>query len=242
MASNLAEPSVPPRLPFQVLDPSLQAFFASPPVFLARHFAHNNSSSSPSRPPAPTFLATSAVVFDSPILSPRTDGAPPRVLLVQRAAHDSMPLSWETPGGGCDDDDASMLHSCARELREEAGLEAMSFGLLVRCLAGDANAATAEGGPDDGEPEWGERMGGQFFFTRKGKLISKFYFVVEAKQTSNVVVDPNEHAAYLWATEEEVKDERMHDEEGKEGKGLKFTTAEQRLVLLEAFKLRDKRA
>ncbi|KAL6895368.1 hypothetical protein HDV57DRAFT_511976 [Trichoderma longibrachiatum] len=42
---------------------------------------------------------TSAFIFD----------AQGRVLLVQRAAHDSMPNLWETPGGAVDAGDASIL-------------------------------------------------------------------------------------------------------------------------------------
>ncbi|KAJ2978914.1 hypothetical protein NUW58_g7344 [Xylaria curta] len=114
-----------------------------------------------------------------------------------------MPLLWETPGGGCDDDDVSVLHSCARELKEEAGLETISVGPLVRCSTAGVGFAD-EKGPGQGGLERGEEMGSHMFFTRKGKLVSKFYFVVEAKQTNSVVVDPTEHTAYIWATEEEA--------------------------------------
>ncbi|KAK1471627.1 NUDIX domain-containing protein [Colletotrichum abscissum] len=77
-------------------------------------------------------LATSALVF-----SPSTTCS--KILLVQRTAHDSMPLLWETPGGGVDPDDTSLLVACARELWEETGLQAVEFvrvrpneGLLPR--------------------------------------------------------------------------------------------------------------
>ncbi|KAM0518088.1 hypothetical protein ACHAPE_004493 [Trichoderma viride] len=52
-------------------------------------------------------IGTSAFVFD----------AQNRVLLVQRAAHDSMPNLWEAPGGAVDAEDASVLHGCAREMK-----------------------------------------------------------------------------------------------------------------------------
>src|SRR4051812_13959310 len=68
-------------------------------------------------------ICTGALVFD---------GAD-RILLVQRAAHDSMPSRWETPGGACDLDDATLLYGVARELWEEAGLTARRVGRLVRC-------------------------------------------------------------------------------------------------------------
>ncbi|RFU81500.1 nudix domain, partial [Trichoderma arundinaceum] len=66
-------------------------------------------------------VATAAFVFD----------AQGRVLLVQRAAHDSMPNLWETPGGAVDAGDPTILHGCARELREEVGLVARRMKRLV---------------------------------------------------------------------------------------------------------------
>jgi 8-oxo-dGTP diphosphatase len=45
-------------------------------------------------------------------------------LVVQRSAHDSMPLSWEFPGGGVDEEDSSPEEAALRELEEETGLRA----------------------------------------------------------------------------------------------------------------------
>ncbi|KAK5655950.1 hypothetical protein OQA88_5085 [Cercophora sp. LCS_1] len=234
--------------------PSVQAFLVSPPVFLKRHFPPPGSSDT-SRPPAPVFLATGAIVFDRPLPNSNSDpgsasvnisagaGAqheaatpnpkPPRVLLIRRAAHDSMPLRWETPGGGCDDDDTSILHSCARELFEEAGLRATTLGPVVRA----DSVSDSESGFRSGEHEWGETMGGQFFRTRRGNLVCKFYFVagVPQEQTAEVVVDPKEHAGHVWVTEEEIRQKRV---QGKgDGLDLEFTTEAQWEVILTAFKL-----
>ncbi|KAK3377475.1 NUDIX hydrolase domain-like protein [Podospora didyma] len=208
--------------------PSNEAFSLSPLAFLARHFAPPEESDVV-RPATPTFLATGAIVFDRP--STETD---PKILLIRRAPHDSKPLLWETPGGGCDDTDESVLHSCARELKEEAGLEASVVGVVVPCprASAEENSKIAEV-----EAEWGQNLGGQFFFTRKGKLVCKFYFVVEVKPDQEVMVDPKEHVAHVWATEEEVRNKKI---EGVEGVQLEFTTREQFLVLLEAFELRRK--
>ncbi|KAI0974173.1 NUDIX hydrolase domain-like protein [Xylaria arbuscula] len=230
MTSELSESSSPGVL-FKV-HPSVQDFLLSPPTYKARHFAQGNS-----RHGNPNFLATGAIVFERPLHSVRTSAlkTPPRVLLVQRAPHDSMPLLWETPGGGCDDDDTTILHSCARELKEEAGLDATSVGPLVRCPAASAEIATEDGRGKE-EFEFAEAIGCHSFFTRRGKLVFKFYFMLEVKQPANVLLDPNEHVAYLWATEDEVRNKRMESEGGKEGIELNFTTEEQRSVLLEAFK------
>ncbi|KAJ8129764.1 hypothetical protein O1611_g3866 [Lasiodiplodia mahajangana] len=41
-----------------------------------------------------------------------------------RAASNLCPNTWEPLGGGCNDNDETILHAAARKLREEAGLEA----------------------------------------------------------------------------------------------------------------------
>ncbi|OAP64290.1 hypothetical protein AYL99_00262 [Fonsecaea erecta] len=145
----------------------------------------------------------------------RTAGDDLRVLLVQRAAHDSAPLRWEIPGGACDLEDPSILHSVARELWEEAGLVATSIGPLV-----------------------GQ---GHFFLSRSGKSICKFEFLVEVEGGDGspagvlqVRLDPNEHANYVWATEEECREGRAK----RENIELVFTTRQQKETLLEGFKIR----
>jgi 8-oxo-dGTP pyrophosphatase MutT (NUDIX family) len=91
-----------------------------------------------------SLLATGVLVFDT------TTASQPRVLLLQRAAHDSNPNKWEPPGGACDDEDASILHGAARELWEETGLQAKKFVGAV------------------GEP--------YVFSLRSGRVVSRFYF------------------------------------------------------------------
>ena len=131
-----------------------------------------------------------------------------------------MPLRWEIPGGGCDDTDASILHSAARELHEEAGLVARSIG-----------------------PEIG---GGYFFRVRAGKGVVKFNFLVEVQtdggqekskaggeeEEVKVKLDSSEHEAFVWATENEVRADRVGE------MGVRFTTKEQKSVILQAFKVR----
>ncbi|KIX07807.1 uncharacterized protein Z518_02461 [Rhinocladiella mackenziei CBS 650.93] len=132
------------------------------------------------------------------------------ILLIQRAVHDSMPLRWEVPGGACDEEDPSILHGVARELWEETGLFAASIG-----------------------PPVGE---GKLFLTRSGRAVCKFHFIVEVENSADghleVRLDPNEHQAYVWVTEEEVRTGRKGDVE------LKLTTKEQEDVIFEAFKVK----
>lgn len=121
-----------------------------------------------------------------------------------------MPNKWETPGGGCDNEDQSILSAVGREVWEETGL-------LVSHI--------------------GPRVGADHIFsTRGGKIVCKFNFLVEAEKNEagelDVKVDPNEHQAFVWVTEEEVR-------AGKVGNlTLNFTTLEQLNVVLEAFDVR----
>jgi len=238
--------------PALAVHPSAQPFTLSPRDFLSRHFPRPGSATTRL---TPFWLATGAIVFDQqwpePLL-PKDDEAAvlapaspsnrqqPRVLLVQRAASDSMPLRWETPGGGCDVDDSSIVDSCIRELQEEAGLRANMIGPLVKCPASNASRAVHSGdgqaGPTPGEAEWGEHMGGHMFLTRRGKLVCKFYFVacVSQDQIAKVVLDPREHVRFVWATEEEVRSKKT---QGENGVDLEFTTKVQWEVILEAFAL-----
>ncbi|KAI1811282.1 NUDIX hydrolase domain-like protein [Poronia punctata] len=127
-----------------------------------------------------------------------------RVLLVQRAAHDSMPHRWEIPGGGVDREDESILHAALRELWEEAGLRAHSIKGLV--------------GP------------GYHFLSPRGSPYCKFSFIVEVEDY-NVKLDPNEHQAFLWVTEEEAAIKKCGDVE------FSYTTRNQEASMREAFKI-----
>ncbi|KAK5046723.1 hypothetical protein LTR84_007484 [Exophiala bonariae] len=140
-----------------------------------------------------------------------TDPTTPKILLIQRAAHDSWPNRWEIPGGACDPGEASMLDSVARELWEEAGLTATRVGPLV-------------GGTK------------HLFTTRTGNLVCRFSFLVDVlKKTPEaaleVTLDPNEHQAFVWATEEEVRVGRVGDVE------LVFTNQATREGVMEAFRV-----
>ncbi|KAI1766079.1 NUDIX hydrolase domain-like protein [Hypoxylon sp. FL1150] len=125
-----------------------------------------------------------------------------KVLLVQRAAHDSLPLLWETPGGACDYEDESLLHAVARELWEESALRATAIDALV----------------GDGIP----------FSTRRGPLWCKYSFLTRV-EGYDVKLDPNEHQAFLWVTEEEARAGKCGDVE------FQYTFKEQQLSVYEAF-------
>ncbi|KAL4405421.1 NUDIX domain-containing protein [Colletotrichum abscissum] len=158
-------------------------------------------------------LATSALVF-----SPSTTCS--KILLVQRTAHDSMPLLWETPGGGVDPDDTSLLVACARELWEETGLQAVEF---VRVVSEGANE----------EP-------GSVFTNRTGtKVFCRFAFEVKVRGAvegedveGRIRTDPGEHCDYAWASEEEVR-------EGRAGlKELPLANGQMKRLILDGFRRR----
>ncbi|KAH8845461.1 hypothetical protein MCOR29_010756 [Pyricularia oryzae] len=149
-------------------------------------------------------LGTGAVVFNR---------ARTAVLLVQRSVGDSMPNLWEVPGGGVDDSDATVVHAVARELWEEAGLTARRIGAVV---------PAAEGGPVE-----------FVFATRSGRIVAKFHFLIEADgDGDDVRLDPNEHQACVWATEEECVDEKM-----RSGLEIPFTTKSQKATVLQAWRM-----
>jgi 8-oxo-dGTP pyrophosphatase MutT (NUDIX family) len=126
-----------------------------------------------------------------------------KVLLVQRASHDSMPLLWETPGGACDDEDSSILHAAARELWEEAGLTTVRVMGVV-----------------------GE---GFCFGRRTGPQVKKFNFIMEVEEGEVKLSD--EHVAYVWATEDEVRVEQVGDLK------IPITKPEQKDVVLRGFEM-----
>jgi 8-oxo-dGTP pyrophosphatase MutT (NUDIX family) len=153
-------------------------------------------------------LAVGAMVFD-------TQG---RILLIQRAHHDSMPDKWETPGGAADLEDPTLFYSTARELFEEAGL------VLTRVKH---NVTTGPGQPVE-----------ECVFTNsKGtRVFCRFSFEVEVETIEDVVLDPNEHQDFVWATEEEVRTERIGD------RSIPITNHQMQALVLEAFRLRNSAA
>ncbi|PSR76473.1 hypothetical protein BD289DRAFT_446594 [Coniella lustricola] len=187
-------------------------------------------------------LATGGVVFQDYPPMPTSTSSPtsspsPRILLVQRAPTDSMPLRWETPGGAVDDTDADILVGACREVVEEVGLVAASVDALV--------AYRGRKGQGIGDAEEDDVLeGGYMFHTRSGKTIVKFTFVIRAQKKEEeegedvkVRLDPDEHVDYLWATEEECRSRKVARKSGREGDtvDIEFTTEAQEALLMSAF-------
>ncbi|KAK0648022.1 NUDIX hydrolase domain-like protein [Cercophora newfieldiana] len=156
-------------------------------------------------------IATGAAVFN----------ADNKVLLVQRASHDSMPNLWEVPGGAVDPEDETILHGAARELWEEAGL------VLTRI-----NRFIPEGGQDNGFDIRFEDVGYRFTNRTGTRKFCRFAFDAEVESCDKVNLDPNEHQDYAWASEEEVRAEKIGD------RAIPLTGPAGLAMLLTAFRLR----
>lgn len=220
----MAPPPPPPEVFQYTVDPSLEAFNVSPQQWLATNDKHFQG------------IAVANVVLDER----------DRVLLVQRAAHDSMPNRWEVTGGAADeevddndnDDDTkkagqhprnTILSGAARELWEEAGLIATHFTHLVPQPA----EAPVRGATEAPPPAYADHPG--FIYTNRTGTVSflRFVFHVLVKSTDNVVLDPEEHQDYVWATEEEVRAGMTED-----NRDIPATVPATRAYILEAFRLR----
>jgi 8-oxo-dGTP pyrophosphatase MutT (NUDIX family) len=190
--SHMSNMASQPNTPLSFYhSPSLAPFAITVEEYLTQHPEYNG-------------LAGGAMVFDSE----------DRLLIVQRAAHDSMPNLWEIPGGACDSTDESILHGITREVFEETGLRVKALRHLVR--PGNGHVVFKTGS--------------------KGLIICKFNFEVEVESTEAVTLDPNEHQNYLWITEGECREYQVE----REGKVVKFqfTTPAQEMTILEGFRLR----
>jgi 8-oxo-dGTP pyrophosphatase MutT (NUDIX family) len=173
--------------------------------------------------PSSTLLASLPAGYDgiaSGILAFHPTAIPAQLLLVQRAAHDTMPNRWEVPGGAVDDTDATFLEGAARELREEAGLTVTKW---VRPV----------GLGEDGDDELSRTAGYTWLSSRGLRIIG---FTVEAEvQDGEVKLDPNEHQDWTWATREEVESGEC------QGRKLEFTSPGRLKTILQGFKLRAER-
>ena len=206
-------PPAPPASGFRFIsDASLSAFTRPLREYLGEHSQFET-------------VATGGLIFVSaPAAAETSHPAPPsegtKILLLQRAAHDSMPLRWEIPGGAVDEEDESILHGLAREIWEESGL-------LVTRVVRVVGA-------------------GQTFTSSKGKRVIKYSFEVEVERPAEaglprVTIAPEEHADYAWVSEEECRGHRLDASGAGTGRAvaLDITSSDQEQVILEGFHLHE---
>ncbi|PKS08701.1 hypothetical protein jhhlp_004754 [Lomentospora prolificans] len=163
-----------------------------------------------------------------------------RLLTVQRSATDFGANLWEIPGG-CVDPHESVLQGAARELFEEAGLKMVS----VQCAVGPRAVPPAGAVVPAGEAERLSELdiSGAKYDARAGQTFDdgnpakdwvwcRVAFIVGVEDCGKVVLDPVEHQAYMWLTEEEVREARRGEKE------IEFASEEMRAIMLEAFRVK----
>ncbi|PHH90794.1 hypothetical protein CDD83_2643 [Cordyceps sp. RAO-2017] len=187
----------PPAFDFEI-DDSLAEWAVPAPAWLAR-----NAERLRLRKLALDGIASGSLVFDPA----------GRVLMLQRADHDSMPGRWEMPGGAVDDADPTILHGAARELWEEAGLVATRFCAVV---TEGSSGRDLQVYPNRNRTRW----------------FCRFAFLAQVESCHDVRLDPNEHQAFVWASEDDVRRQSV------DRHPLPVTTDAVRLLILESFRLR----
>lgn len=136
-----------------------------------------------------------------------------RVLLIQRAGHDYVPDRWEIPGGSVGDDDETIISAAARELWEEAGLLVKRFKHFI--------------------PETeGSHVGHIFTDAGGTRAFCRFTFDVDVESCDAVQLDPDEHQDFVWADEEEVRQQKIG------GRDIPLTFPTMQSLVLKAFRLR----
>ena len=135
-----------------------------------------------------------------------------KILLIQRADHDSSAGYWEVPGGAVDEDDETILHGVARELREETGLTARRINHIVIS--------------DHNQQPHGLTV---IANSRQKKHFGRAIFQLEVHEYSEVRLDPKEHQNFVWASEDEVK------ATGMSGSKLQEMHASMQQAILAAF-------
>lgn len=150
-------------------------------------------------------------------------------LIIRRAPSDSWPLKWEHPCGTVDiGRDQNMIEAAVRELAEETGLVAHT--VIAAVVIRPIPAHGEQQFPDDENARMDED-GFLLLFDAIGKTWSKLTVLVVV-EGQDVNLDPDEHDAYAWVTEDEVV-ERRRDH----GEAIDFVSDGVRRTLLAGFDL-----
>lgn len=235
-------PPTQPKAPITfTTSAALSAFSISPASFLA------------SRPDIHNLIAGAMVFRTAPntINPPGGTAAPTtaaathlETLLLQRAPSDSFPLRWEIPAGTADPRlDATVAGVAVRELWEETQLRArrlvcpvglgLAPGVASLAMLGEAEDARADG-------EWS----GVCLLRVAGLTWAVVTFIAEVEGGGDgdgdgvweVVLRPDEHVAWAWVDEEEVRSGEFRG--GMKGRELEFVSEAMRMTVLEGFRLR----
>ncbi|CAJ2499845.1 Uu.00g026980.m01.CDS01 [Anthostomella pinea] len=174
-----------------VMTDRLRPYQVTPTTYIANHASNIRTTS---------HIVAAAIVVHSN-----------RILLLQRAPHKFVPLTWEVPGGKCDPSDETVVAAAIRELREESGLVARNVVDVVRAY------------------QWIDA----------GEVWEKVTFLVEVERGSSnegeeeptVTLELFEHADFAWVSKVDAVADRCGDIP------LVWTSAEQKKAVLEAFEV-----
>ncbi|GKT92735.1 NUDIX domain-containing protein [Colletotrichum tofieldiae] len=243
--------------------PSPPLSYTTAPALLPytlRFHPYNPSAAAPDVYHTHRLCVGAAVLSLPPSPSPSN---PPRILILRRSTQEkALPNRWELPGGAAESIDGDSLAAAARELWEETGLRAKRRHRNAGAGGSGLGAAQGRGG-DRGERHCGrhdrrgaEDAGGQE--ASKGTVAEaglatekdshkvakgrdawrKYTYLVEVETPADrdveIVIDPEEHNACVWAREEEVRAGRVGDVV------LEWTSETQKLDVLRAFEMAKK--
>ena len=113
-----------------------------------------------------------------------SDSSQHRVLLIQRAIHDSKPKFWEGPAGGMGVEDKTLQNGLRREVREETGLH---LSKIAHSLPMQKWTSVKTG-------EWLGFSG-----------IAEVCESEVVRWENDIKLNPKEHQNHVWATEDEVR-------------------------------------
>ncbi|OJI85078.1 hypothetical protein ASPTUDRAFT_41216 [Aspergillus tubingensis CBS 134.48] len=182
-------------------------------IQISPHLLHNHpflihplSSLPTTHYPTYTDFGVGAYIF----ITTYQQNSKPHLLLLHRSPTDSYPLHWESPGGGADLSlDDTLLQALCREVLEETGLQVTK---VVDLVAVD---------------EWRKPLPG---VGQGEKKVIKWGFLVETASGEEVMLNPEEHCAFKWMDEGDVRDAVNEDS------GMKFI-GDQGRNLLRAFEV-----
>ncbi|KAL2827517.1 FAD binding domain-containing protein [Aspergillus cavernicola] len=176
----------------------------------------------------------------------------PRILLLQRSYEDSWGGHWEGPGGSCEPEDETLLAGVAREIFEESGLHVSRFVELVAIdnwvktrpdqvivaakftfivEVHEARSAGSGTGTSTGQHDE-EQAGLPADKLEDGGVVPG----LSRRWEDAIKLDPAEHRAFEWVTEEEVRD----SDGDKAGKFKSF--GQQGKTILKAFRMLSEKA
>lgn len=196
-------------------------------------------------------LAVGALIFSA---QPH-QSIPVRLLLVQRAATErGFPNLWEIPGGACEPEDPTILHSVAREVFEETGLHLTK---LVRQVGNGVEFLTGSGGQRNPWIKLSFEIEVlEIPCTAKHVQVdndkSDGLTGQAASDSVKVILDPSEHQAFRWVSEQELREQAvcfLNSEDDKVGTNMTLSTTgsgslrlvstDQLKLMLDAFSLRE---